>query len=64
MPKRVRRKKRFIDPKQDNVTTFRLVHRGQRDPLKADHEAPQRVLQEVKRSRREETSQIRGLFRR
>ena len=54
MPKPVRRKKRFIDPKQDNVTTFRLVHRGQRDPLKADNEAPQHVLQEVKQRQREE----------
>ena len=38
-----RKKTKFIDKK--NAVSFRLVHRSQRDPLAADDEAPQHVLQ-------------------
>ncbi|XP_078595272.1 protein LTV1 homolog [Branchiostoma floridae x Branchiostoma japonicum] len=50
-----RKKKKFIDNK--NAVTFHLVHRSQRDPLQADEDKPQHVLQEVSASiekRREE----------
>ncbi|XP_019645219.1 PREDICTED: protein LTV1 homolog [Branchiostoma belcheri] len=50
-----RKKKKFIDNK--NAVTFHLVHRSQRDPLLADEDKPQHVLQEVSASsekRREE----------
>ena len=40
MPKK---KGKFIDKKK--AISFRLVHRSQRDPLAADSEAPQHVLQ-------------------
>lgn len=40
-----RGKKKFIDKK--NAVTFRLVHRSQQDPLVADENAPQRVLQPI-----------------
>jgi len=39
------KKKPFIDRK--NAITFHLVHRSQRDPLAADQDAPQMVLQEA-----------------
>lgn len=38
-------RKRFIDKK--NSTTYRLVHRSQRDPLINDENAPKLVLQEI-----------------
>jgi len=38
-----RKKTKFIDKK--NAVSFRLVHRSQRDPLAADEDAPQHVLQ-------------------
>jgi len=38
-----RKKGKFIDKK--NAVSFRLVHRSQRDPLAADDDAPQHVLQ-------------------
>jgi len=38
-----RKKGKFIDKK--NAVSFRLVHRSQRDPLAADEDAPQHVLQ-------------------
>jgi hypothetical protein len=40
----VHKKKKFIDPRVDNCTTFTLVHRSQKDPLATDDTAPQRVL--------------------
>ena len=46
------KKKPFID--KNNSAHFHLVHRSQRDPLAADPEAPQRVLQPA------ETGQRRG----
>lgn len=44
MPKARHAKKKFIDPKVDNVVTFTLVHRSQKDPLVTDETAPQHVL--------------------
>ena len=38
------KKKKFIDKAVDNVVTFSLVHRSQKDPLVADENAPQKVL--------------------
>ena len=38
-----RKKGKFIDKKK--AVSFRLVHRSQRDPLAADSDAPQHVLQ-------------------
>ena len=40
-----KKKKPFIDKKKS--VRFHLVHRGQRDPLQADSEAPEMVLQAV-----------------
>eukprot|EP00096_Caligus_rogercresseyi_P008737 TRINITY_DN2825_c0_g1_i2.p1 TRINITY_DN2825_c0_g1~~TRINITY_DN2825_c0_g1_i2.p1 ORF type:complete len:446 (-),score=179.36 TRINITY_DN2825_c0_g1_i2:256-1593(-) len=45
MPKPCNKKKKFIDRKNESSVTFKLIHRGQRDPLAADEDAPQRVLQ-------------------
>ena len=39
------KKKRFIDPKNERTQTFALIHRSQKDPLAADPDAPQRLLQ-------------------
>merc|ERR1712066_301289 len=38
------KKKKFIDKAVDNVVTFSLVHRSQKDPLVANENAPQKVL--------------------
>ena len=43
----MRKHRRFIDKKRDNVTTFKLVHRSQRDPLATDADAPQHILQPI-----------------
>ena len=43
----MRSKKKFIDPKNERTTTFALIHRSQRDPLAADSDAPQRLLQPI-----------------
>ena len=54
------KKKKFIDPKNEKTTTFALIHRSQKDPLAADPDAPQRLLQalpskeEVKKRKEEE----------
>jgi len=45
MPKPKNKKTSFIDKK--NSVSFHLVHRSQQDPLAADDEAPQRVLQPI-----------------
>merc|ERR1711977_281405 len=45
MPKPKTKKKRFIDPKNERTQTFALIHRSQKDPLAADPDAPQRLLQ-------------------
>lgn len=45
MPKPKNKKAAFIDKK--NSISFHLVHRSQKDPLAADDEAPQRVLQPI-----------------
>ena len=42
------KKKKFIDPKRERTATFAVIHRSQRDPLAADDEAPQRLLQPIK----------------
>ncbi|QQP55514.1 LTV1 -like protein [Caligus rogercresseyi] len=49
MPKPCNKKKKFIDRKNESSVTFKLIHRGQRDPLAADEDAPQRVLQTEQR---------------
>jgi len=66
MPKAVHKKKRFIDPKKDNTTTFALIHRSQKDPLAADPDAPQRLLQALpskpeSRKRKDEEREL-GVF--
>jgi len=48
MPKPRNNKKKFIDPKRERTATFAVIHRSQRDPLAADDEAPQRLLQCLK----------------
>ncbi len=45
--KRVRKKRKFIDPKRDGATKFVLGHRSQRDPLLTDPKAPKRVLMPI-----------------
>jgi len=45
MPKPKNKKTAFIDKK--NAVSFHLVHRSQQDPLAADDEAPQHVLQPI-----------------
>lgn len=58
--------KKFIDPKNERTTTFALIHRSQKDPLAADPDAPQRVLQplmtkEEAKKRKEEEHKF-GVF--
>lgn len=48
--KAIRKKKKFIDPKNERTTTFSLIHRSQKDPLAADDDAPQRLLQVIRES--------------
>ena len=50
MPKPIRKKKKFIDPKNERTATFAVIHRSQKDPLAADDEAPQRLLQVIRES--------------
>jgi len=50
MPKPKSKKKKFIDPKRERTATFAVIHRSQRDPLAADDEAPQRLLQVIHES--------------
>lgn len=45
MPKAKSKKKKFIDPKNEPTQTFAVIHRSQKDPLAADSDAPQRILQ-------------------
>jgi len=60
MPKPVTKKKKFIDPKNEHTQTFAIIHRSQKDPLAADSDAPQRLLQalpskdEIKKQKEEE----------
>jgi len=60
MPKAKSKKKKFIDPKNEQTQTFAVIHRSQKDPLAADSDAPQRILQpleskaEGKKSKEEE----------
>ena len=44
------KKKKFIDTKNERTATFSVIHRSQRDPLAADEEAPQRLLQVIRES--------------
>ena len=37
-------------PKNERTATFAVIHRSQKDPLAADDEAPQRVLQVIRES--------------
>ena len=39
------KKKKFIDPKNEPTQTFEVIHRSQKDPLSADSDAPQKILQ-------------------
>jgi len=58
MPKAKSKKKKFIDPKNEQTQTFAVIHRSQKDPLAADSDAPQRILQPLeskgKKSKEEE----------
>ena len=60
MQKAKSKKKKFIDPKNEQTQTFAVIHRSQKDPLAADSDAPQRILQpleskaEGKKSKEEE----------
>ena len=48
MQKAKSKKKKFIDPKNEPTQTFAVIHRSQKDPLAADSDAPQRILQPLK----------------
>ena len=48
--KPIRKKKKYIDPKNERTKTFAIIHRSQKDPLAADDEAPQRLLQVIRES--------------
>jgi len=58
MPKPKNKKNAFIDKK--NSLSFHLVHRSQQDPLAADNEAPQHVLQPITKIKEEERAH--GVF--
>jgi len=58
MPKPKNKKTAFIDKK--HAVSFHLVHRSQQDPLAADDEAPQRVLQPIGKIKEEERAH--GVF--
>jgi len=60
MPKPKHKKAAFIDKK--NAVSFHLVHRSQQDPLAADEEAPQRVLQQVETKKVKEEERKFGVF--
>ena len=45
MQKAKSKKKKFIDPKNEQTQSFAVIHRSQKDPLAADSDAPQRILQ-------------------
>jgi protein LTV1 len=61
---KARTKKRpFIDRRNERTTTFALVHRSQKDPLAADSDAPQRVLQQLPEVvKRKEEERSHGIF--
>lgn len=54
----MRKRKRFIDKRRDNVQRFLLVHRSQHDPLATDSAAPQRVLQPVDERQKQKGQEI------
>nr|ACO15015.1 LTV1 homolog [Caligus clemensi] len=65
MPKPKNKKKKFIDCKNETSVTFKLIHRGQRDPLAADEDAPQRLLQVLNNpnlEKRKEEQRDHGVF--
>ena len=45
MPKAKSKKKKFIDPKNEPTQTFAVIQRSEKEPLAADSNAPQRILQ-------------------
>ena len=53
MQKAKSKKKKFIDPKNEQTQTFAVIHRSQKDPLAADSDAPQRLLQPIPESKAE-----------
>lgn len=55
MPKPKNKKTPFIDKK--NAVSFHLVHRSQQDPLAADDEAPQHVLQHIPKNELEKVKE-------
>jgi len=59
MPKAGHKKKPFIDKK--NAVSFHLIHRSQQDPLAADEEAPQMLLQPVDEKKKKEQREF-GVF--
>jgi len=66
MPKAVTKKKKFIDPKNEQTQTFAVIHRSQKDPLAADSDAPQRILQALpskdETKKRKEAERDLGVF--
>ena len=61
MPKAKNKKKRFIDPKRERTTTFALIHRSQKDPLAADSDAPQRILQPISGSENQTNEELKEI---
>jgi len=66
MPKAKSKKKKFIDPKNEQTQSFAVIHRSQKDPLAADSDAPQRILQPLEsktegKKNKEEEREL-GLF--
>jgi len=59
MPKAGHKKKPFIDKK--NAVSFHLIHRSQQDPLAADEDAPQMLLQPVDEKKKKEQREF-GVF--
>ena len=61
MQKAKSKKKKFIDPKNEPTQTFAVIHRSQKDPLAADSDAPQRILQPMQSKIKEEEREF-GVF--
>ncbi|XP_023332626.1 protein LTV1 homolog [Eurytemora carolleeae] len=60
MPKAANKKRAFIDKK--NAVSFQLIHRSQQDPLAADEDAPQMILQRINKDKVKEEERKFGVF--
>ncbi|XP_076055004.1 LTV1 ribosome biogenesis factor [Oratosquilla oratoria] len=57
-----KKRRKFIDPKRDVLHTFKVVARSQQDPLAADEEAPQAVLQPNQMADNKKEEQKYGIY--